>query len=137
MGDGVVLFEGLLNLHGQGSLLRDTAVSKKQNFKARKLTSLLKVRCDSGLYTIREQAGDRGGGGAGGAISQNHNVAATSCMVYTAYTACGSYRSDDGNCPLLFRAVLSPSQIEVKISEMQFDYTRGIEISPITMRQAP
>ncbi len=37
----------------------------------------------------------------------------------------------------LSRAVLSPSEIEVKISEIQFDYTRGIAISPITMCQAP
>ncbi len=37
----------------------------------------------------------------------------------------------------LFRAVPSPSEIEVKISEMRFDYTRGMAISRIILGQAP
>ncbi len=98
---GIVLFEGLVNLHERRSSLRDTAVGKKQTSKLKKLTRLLKVRCDSWLYTIREQAGDRGGGGAGGAISPNHNGYSTSVprcvLIYTAYTACRSYRHDDGH----------------------------------------
>ncbi len=36
LGDVVVLFEGLVNLHERRSLLRDTAVGKKQTSKLKK-----------------------------------------------------------------------------------------------------
>ncbi len=39
--------------------------------------------------------------------------------------------------PSFQSSAVPPSQIEVKIGEMQFEYTRGMAISPIIMRQAP
>ncbi len=62
LGDGIVLIEGLVNLHERRSLLGDTAVSKNANFKTKKLTKLLNVRCNNDFYTIREQTGVRAGG---------------------------------------------------------------------------